>query len=649
MQATISQHTGDSHPAAGGTNPISSISQLGHFFKHDAFPWVMAGFYLLSTDYCNQHTLMKEFTTAQAPKNHFSDFSVRVKGMLNDRKIPYKHWVKRIQKHKKLKDQIQEVFSVLPDVCKKFVEILKDSFLLCPDRTNIPLNQLLRLTYECVQRLFVRYRTRPSPGNTDYTIFGHNLRDVGQCREFDDLIERIKKQGKDAEGMDRLVDLCTQLLEMVRSQNTDKMNSCDQNFQEMEDIIKNMNEEAKRFKNARAFKDGSRRSVMLVTGMQRSADARGDTDLASLFDSAAPTPRGAPCPLSESRQQAVAADPGTPIPLSDSPHDRNMLEVLVGQLKGRTEKYEVHEPRARNMEYTTYASDVVCELRRNACRVMVLLRRMDPLSGSPDDMEVEILKRINKEAGLSKCIVVWATAPTDHVFSEEDYSEWKKPAPELNLSLVVVASPTDLSTFFHELNVAVDDSSELVTTAVDRKRDQLQDLAKKLCRSCSAFQGKRAAVARKSAGEFLMDFAEKDIKVLCETLLDELPETLTKEGWIDSNAEFQIPSAEYLHDNPDFRHVACFKFSSHAAPGDQTASSSSVPDDEHARDIQELQCRNQLLLMMLGQTVKKAANLAERAYDEVILKILDKVAECFSWTGRRCSWRSRTSASRTWQ
>jgi len=75
--------------------------------------------------------------------------------------------------------------------------------------------------------------------------------------------------------------------------------------------------------------------------------------------------------------------------------------------------------------------------------------------------------------------------------------------------------------------------------------------------------------------------------------------------------------------------VACFELSSHAAPGDQTASSSSVPDDEHARDIQELQCRNQLLLIMLGQTVKKAANLAERAYDEVILKILDKVAECF--------------------
>lgn len=288
------------------------------------------------------------------------------------------------------------------------------------------------------------------------------------------------------------------------------------------------------------------------------------------------------------------------------------MEVLAGQLQGRTEKYEVHEPPAKIMEYTTYASDVVCELRRKACRVMVLLRRMDPLSATPDDMEVEILKKINEEAGLSKCIVVWASAPPGQPFSDAEESDWKKFAPELNLSLVRVASPADLSTFFNDLDVALADSSSTVRTAVDRKQDQLQNLAKKVTHSCRVFQQKRKDLANKSAGEFSMDFAENDIKVLYETLLGELPETLTKE-WIDSNAEFQIPTTKNLRGNMEFRPVGSLYLS----------------DDGQARDINELQCRNHLLLVMLGQTVKKAADLAERAYDKVILPILDKVAECF--------------------
>jgi len=555
-------------------------NHLGSYIKHDAFPWVLTGFYLISCDEFIQHKFLKGFRLAEevdSMGHEFRTWTNQAKGTFDD--IPYENWYDELCNLKVMSDVHNKIFEFITSAAKTFEDHVKKMSLL--QNTSVPLMLLLKLSYALVQRIFIVMT--PDMKKLMFTSFGEHMKSSStHSNRLRDLHKDIT-DGVHNQQHQMVMESCYEAMDVMTAQGADRVPSLKAHMETMQEELAAMSATVYQLGSGYNKAGGG---VMLVTGR-----AVGYTS--------------SPAPSFFGNSPSVL-----------SPLEKALRDLAAG-------KHQVHEPDMHSEDYKVYADTTLRSIQHKGSKVMVLVRREGEFSPSPKDFEEAVLREVSKEPRLSKCIVLW-TPPEEAIeFTEQKYGEeWLALTSGMDIGLQALRTEQDVKDFHRKLDVALSDSDVWVDHRVSELVVDFEKRARTFSELILTFQAKKEGIESHRADILQQMLAAGKENKETKVNKDERVGTI-KQCFKDSmkafrqskpdNPKFEKlkwPSAEFLKRCPAFLQSAVDE-----------------KDDKAVSTINELECRAFVYRVLLGQTVSKAEELAGRAFDAVVTPVLDAVAD----------------------
>jgi len=281
--------------------------------------------------------------------------------------------------------------------------------------------------------------------------------------------------------------------------------------------------------------------------------------------------------------------------------------------------FPVHVSRAESSDERAFGKAAIEEARQHGSKVVVYVRCSSVFTYDPDGFEQPFLEELSREPNVSACFVLWRPVDGRSDWgSDSTTAKWQRLAGDVVVHLKPMCSSEDtarldIAQFERDLFYEVKESTRVVYERLEEKGRKLREKTSVFSCEVRRFLDARSQDSQNGPGWFQQNLRTK-VRQRQRALLEDFQKEASH---VFREAKFEVPSAEFLGNQPQFFGGAI----------------EDMGGGREAVSINEIRCRAFLFNVMVGQTMDKAAALADVAYDVVMRQVLNEVGRWFCMDG----------------
>jgi len=665
----------------------STENKVVQLMVAENFPWVIVGYYLLTVDDIIVAEMLERFcgdpkskavVTSERWIHKWNQDIVKVV----EKELDYMKWVKKCKALEGSKTGprvlYEMIFECMVDSCRQYDGVIKRLKVI--KDWNACIKALLGISCSVLQKLMVRKRVRGTSyqEGLEFTAFAEHLRK--HTRDIEDLERTVDDLSTAAP--DRIQGLSAKVVELMRSQGKNGMS--EQWVEVLDKMQKSVDEMAVFSKGLgpvgqSTFDQGPTPRVMILTGpaeddedmvpagvaqweFQDQTWLKFDLNQSELLERASQNKQGTiyTClpkkgadifevsgaeALLQTKQQGsmvweytivdengqqrnmktsksrkirksapfvppkrASSQGGLASALASNTSPRVLSSLQKVQKANTT---SVHLFQNKTVDSISYKDAVMKEVRAKGTSLVIMVRPSECFTHDPLGLEIPLLQALSREPHVSDIFVLWGQEGDENTWpSAATQERWEKKFPSVKLHLASIKGARQEDDLVNQLDMAMQESRDCVKKKIADQTRSLESKKESCVGQARRFMDNLGQGSKKDANWFQQEL----LAVKRHTESTVFQSQLSAQ---DLEEPMTVPKLDQILQDPNSIRQA-----------------ESVRDYQHGPlSINELPFRALLVNIMLGQTIDRAAALADNAYELFMVPFFDKIGGWFCMSG----------------